>query len=171
MSTQRFHEQVWPLRDRLYRTALRLLGEQAAAEDMVQESLIKIWEKRHDLSAVKQPTAWCLRIVSNRCIDWLRSQKRHPSTELAAAERMVDQQPNPQELLENHDKQAIVVAALSALSPQRRQVVELREIEGLTYQEIADILGISLDQVRTDLHRGRLQLRNLLQTEKGNSTA
>lgn len=166
MSTQRFYEQVWPLRDRLYRTALRLLGEPATAEDMVQESLIKIWEKRHDLPEVKQPAAWCTRIVNNRCIDWLRSQKRHPSMELSAAQMMADQQPNPQELLEKNDNKTIVTAALSALSPQRRQVVELREIEGLAYQEIADILGISLDQVRTDLHRGRLQLRKLLQTEK-----
>lgn len=166
MSTKRFHEQVWPLRDRLYRIALRLLGEQATAEDMVQESLIKIWEKRAELGHIQQPAAWCMRIVRNRCIDWLRSPKRLLSGELAAAHYLPDQQADPLALLERKDQMSLIAAALAALAPQRRQVVELREIEGLSYQEIAEIMGISLDQVRTDLHRGRLQLRQLLQTEK-----
>ncbi len=154
------------MRDRLYRVAFRLLGESAAAEDMVQDSLLKIWEKRSELPHIQQPAAWCIRILNNRCIDLLRNRQRVTYSDLATAHQLYDPTPNPQQQLEHNDRKQRIVAALQSLPLQRRQVVELREIEGLSYQEIATILGISLDQVRTDLHRARLQLRQLLQTEK-----
>ncbi|MEM9834863.1 MAG: sigma-70 family RNA polymerase sigma factor [Bacteroidota bacterium] len=166
MSAQRFHEQVWPLRDRLYRLALRLVGEGAEAEDVVQETMIKIWEKRTDLDEIHNLEGWCMRLVRNLGIDKLRSRQRKGLTSLDQAALMQENGAGPARQLEGKDAMEQLQKMLQNLPEQRRLVVQLREIEGLSYKEIAAALDISVDQVKTDIHRGRQQLRRTL-TQQG----
>ncbi len=162
MSTQIFQQQVWPLRDRLYRMAFRLLGERAEAEDVVQEVMIKLWERREELPNIQNVEGWCVRIVRNHGIDRYRSRKRRSSTGLEQAAELADQAPDPALQLQTSDMQERIHRLIQGLPEQRRLVLQLREIEGLSYREIAEQLRITLDQVRTDIHRGRQALRAAL---------
>lgn len=162
MSTQIFQNQVWPLRDRLYRLAFRLLGERSEAEDAVQEAMIKLWERREELTSVQNVEGWCVRVVRNQSIDRYRSRKRRSTAGLDQAAELVETTPNPAAQLQTRDMQERIHRLIQGLPEQRRMVLQLREIEGLSYQEIADQLRISLDQVRTDIHRGRQALRKAL---------
>ena len=162
MSTQIFQQQVWPLRERLYRVAFRLLGERAEAEDVVQEAMIKLWERREELATIKNVEGWCIRIVRNHGIDRYRSRKRRSSSGLEQAAELADPTPDPSAQLQTRDMQTRIHRLIQQLPEQRRMVIQLREIDGMSYREIADQLKISLDQVRTDIHRGRVALRAAL---------
>lgn len=163
MSTQRFRDHIWPLRDRLYRLAVQVVGERAEAEDVVQETMIKIWEKRDSLDQINNLDAWCARLVRNLGIDRYRSRKRRAQINLDQAATVADAAPSPVGHLQARDLQHQIDHCMQQLPTQRRMVIHLREVEGLSYKEIAQTLEISLDQVRTDIHRGRLFLRNALQ--------
>lgn len=166
MSAQRFHDQVWPLRDRLYRIALRLSGQQDEAEDIVQETMIKLWEDRSGLEQIKNIEGWCVRLVRNLGIDKLRSRQRKRLTDIDQAVTIAETSANPEKQLEGNDTMDQINLLIQQLPEQRRMVIQLREIEEMSYQEIADTLDISVDQVKTDIHRGRQYLRLAL-TQNG----
>lgn len=166
MSAHRFHEQVWPLRDRLYRVALRLTGERAEAEDVVQETMIKIWEQRGGLSDINNVEGWCTRLVRNLGIDKIRSRQRRGIADLEKAGDPADMSAGPVRRLQSKDAMDKLERAMATLPEQRRTILQLREIEGYSYREIAETLDISVDQVRTDIHRGRNALRKSLQNCK-----
>jgi len=163
MNAQRFRDSIWPQRDRLYRLALRLVGESTEAEDVVQETMIKLWEDRNRLAEVNNLDAWCTRLVRNLGIDRLRSKQRRRNQPLEAAPQVADRAPDPIKSLQAADLKSHIDRLMMKLPEQRRLVLHLREVEGLSYREIADQLGISLDQVRTDIHRARQFLRAALQ--------
>ena len=162
MNHQRFQEQVWPMRDRLYRLALRLIGEQAEAEDVVQETMIKIWEDRDRLGRIQNLEGWCTRLVRNLGVDRLRVKQRRPSINIEKAYHLADVQQDVHRQVEGKESMAAIEQLLQTMPEQRRLVIHLREIEGLSYKAIASQLDISLDQVRTDIHRGRQFLRAAL---------
>lgn len=166
MSAQRFHNQVWPLRDRLYRLAFRLSGEKAEAEDIVQETMIKLWEDRNGLDEIKNIEGWCVRLVRNLGIDKIRSRKRKRLTDIDQAGAVVERSANPERQLEGSDTMDQINRLIQKLPEQRRMVLQLREIEEMSYKEIAEALNISVDQVKTDIHRGRQYLRRAL-TQNG----
>ncbi|MEL6140780.1 MAG: sigma-70 family RNA polymerase sigma factor [Bacteroidota bacterium] len=150
------------MRDRLYRLALRLIGEQTEAEDVVQETMIKIWEDRDKLARINNLEGWCTRLVRNLGIDRLRVKQRRPSLDIEKAFHLTDDRPDVHRQVETKESMAEIERLLLSMPEQRRLVIHLREIEGLSYKEIASQLDISLDQVRTDIHRGRLYLRKAL---------
>lgn len=162
MSTQIFHRQVWPLRERLYRVAYRLLGERTEAEDVVQDTMIKLWEKRAELGTINNVEAWCIRLLKNQGIDRFRKLQRRNTQGLDETHDLPSRDMNPNKKLQQQELRQHIHAVIQALPLQRRMVVHLREIEGQSYQEIADALDLSLDQVRTDLHRARKSLRAAL---------
>ncbi len=163
MSNDTFHEQVWPLRNRLYRIALRLVGEPETAEDVVQDTLLKLWQQRDRLAGISSIEGWCVRLVRNTGIDRTRDAYHRRRTDLDRAGDRADPLPDPAALLEISDERARLDRLLAALPPDRRLVIQLREIEGYTYQEIADHLQMNLSQVKSELHRGRKSLREAVE--------
>ncbi len=163
MSNDPFHEQVWPLRNRLYRIALRLVGEPETAEDVVQDTLLKLWQQRDRLAGIGSIEGWCVRLVRNTGIDRTRDAYHRRRTDLDRAGDRADPLPDPAGLLEISDERDRLDRLLAALPPDRRLVIQLREIEGFTYQEIADHLQMNLSQVKSELHRGRKSLREAVE--------
>lgn len=149
------------MRDRLYRLALRMTGDGGEAEDVVQEVLISGWQRQEEIVQLDNPPAWLLRMTHNRAIDKLRSRRARTSNEQAAA------QPDrstltPLRLVEAEDTLSHIHRLMNRLPTEQRSVLHLREVEGLSYLEIAEATGLSMDQVKVYLHRGRKQLRELL---------
>lgn len=157
-----FREQIWPIKDRLYRLALRVVDDRAEAEDVVQEVMIKLWQQGKDIKLIKNLEAWCLRMTRNQALDKLKGgyRKRRTSLERQQYDLKATEQPDQQ--LIGKDTYRQVHQIMQELPESHRSVVQLRDIEGLSYQEIAEALEMTMPQVKTNLFRARKSLREAL---------
>ena len=148
---------------RVYRLAYRLTGNSYDAEDLTQEVFVRVFRS---LSTYTPGTfeGWLHRITTNLFLDQVRRKKRIRFDALAedADARMPGREPDPSRAYDDTHLDDDVQAALDALPPDFRAAVVLCDIEGLTYEEIAEALGIKLGTVRSRIHRGRAQLRQAL---------
>ena len=160
-----FHQHVFPIRHKLYRFALRITGSVHEAEDVVQEVLERVWKAPQEQSAtVKNWEAWCMTLTRNRSLDKIRAQtQRRTDTIDRATERHADGA-TPAQAAEINDLVARVKQLMQNLPEKQRLVMHLRDIEELSYEEIAELLDISLDQVKVNLHRARKSIREKLLT-------
>lgn len=141
----------------LVRYAIRVLGTQDAAEDVVQEAFIRLWETREQLDAGKSVRGFLYRIVHNRTVDELRRRRLRGdrSIRLRAA---LPTPPTPAELTQAGQLEAAAAHAIEALADRRREVFVLAHLHGLSYREISEALGIS---PRTVANHMTLALREL----------
>jgi len=148
---------------RVYRLAYRLTGNQHDAEDLTQEVFVRVFRS---LSQYTPGTfeGWLHRITTNLFLDQVRRKARIRFEGLPedAADRLASRELGPQQLIDDRTYDADVQAALDALPPDFRVAVVLCDIEGLTYEEISELLGVKLGTVRSRIHRGRAQLRDSL---------
>lgn len=148
---------------RVYRLAYRLTGNQHDAEDLTQEVFVRVFRS---LSQYTPGTfeGWLHRITTNLFLDQVRRKARIRFEGLPedAADRLASREIGPQQLLDDRTYDADIQAALDALPPDFRVAVVLCDIEGLTYEEISELLGIKLGTVRSRIHRGRSALRDSL---------
>jgi RNA polymerase sigma-70 factor (ECF subfamily) len=152
---------IMPIKDKLYRYALRILGNQMAAEDVVQEVFIKVWKKREEVEDIENKEAWCMTVTRNLALDKLRKKKyRHESVEDHYS--LQDGAMNPAEQIQSNDIMKQIRQAIDELPDDQRQVVHLRDVEGYKYKEIADITGLTIEKVKVYLHRARIVLRKQL---------
>ncbi len=155
--------------DRLYGLALRMLRDPAAAEDVVQESFLKLMAKAERLEGRARLATWLYRVVYNACIDRLREGKRLvpvPDEADDAAVPMprvlVDFRLSPEEMLKDAQTRGALEEAIAALSPTLRAAFLLRDVEGLSTAEAAEALGVTEANLKVRLHRARLALRERL---------
>lgn len=149
-----FEELVRRYQTSIYRVALRMLGSRADAQDAVQETFVRAWRAlprfRHD-SAI---STWLYRIVTRRALDKIASRR---STE-TLDEVEVEAGPDPAQAAEDQERLRAVRRAIAKLPPDQRAALVLREFEGLSYQEVAQVLGASVPAIKTRIHRGRLTI-------------
>ena len=161
MSPEAYKRDILPLKDKLYRLALRMLGDAAEAEDAIQEVLIKLWNQRDQLGAIQNLEAWSLRLTKNYCIDKLRSRRRQTESWNETI-NPVSWEPDPERQAESRDTFDLIRKLMNNLPEKLRLVMQLRDIEGLSYEEITEILEIPLSQVKINLFRARQQMRAYL---------
>ena len=143
----------------LYRFAYRLLGRSAAAEDVVQETFLRA-ARNHAKQLEGEPARrWLFVVARNLCVSHLRRAARHPEVPLDAGPETRSQRPNPAEAVDASERAGLVENAVAQWPPAMREVVVLREYEGMDYAQIADIVGCSLGTVKSRLARARGQLR------------
>ncbi|MEI2712367.1 MAG: RNA polymerase sigma factor SigE [Nocardioides sp.] len=149
--------------DRVYRLAYRLTGNKADAEDLTQEVFVRVF-RRLDTYSPGTFEGWLHRITTNLFLDGVRRKKRIRFDLLSdeRTERISAPTPAPETAYANTIFDADVESALAALPPDFRAAVVLCDIEGLTYEEIADVLGVKMGTVRSRIHRGRSMLREAL---------
>jgi RNA polymerase sigma factor (sigma-70 family) len=148
---------------RVYRLAYRLTGNQHDAEDLTQEVFVRVFRS---LSSYTPGTfeGWLHRITTNLFLDQVRRKQRIRFDSLPddAGDRLPGNDPGPERTWEHSHLDYDVQAALDTLAPEFRAAVVLCDIEGLSYEEIAATLDIKLGTVRSRIHRGRAQLRQVL---------
>ena len=150
--------------ERIYRLAFHLLGDAEEAKDATQETFVRAW-KELDVLRAGTAQAWLLRITVNLCLDWLRRRKfkgdfsewKNESQD-SLEHQLPDPRPNPLEQCLGREMQIKVREAISKLRPRFRAIVILRDLEGLSYQEIAQVLNIRVSKVKSDLFRGRREV-------------
>lgn len=148
----------------VYNLALRMLGGSDAAEDATQDAFFSAWR---NLSGFRGGNfrAWLLRIAANVCRDQLRKLKRHPSISLEALLLEPDNLPSGESAEDYALRRELggeIQKGLASLPQEQRLAVILSDIQGLTYEEIAQVMGCSLGTVKSRLNRGRIQLRDYL---------
>ena len=162
MSVEAFQAKVLPVKDKLYRFAIKLLQSEEDAKDVVQEVLIKVWNKREELGHLKSFEAWCMTVTRNLSIDKLKS-KHNRSRSFPEGFEVEEKRKGPHERLEMDDAMKRVNQFIQELPEKQKQIITLRDIEGYTYNEISEILDIDLNQVKVNLFRARKSIKeNLL---------
>ena len=154
---------------RVFTLAVYLLNHREEAEDVTQEVLVRFWQRGSDVDP-QRIGAWLMRVTRNRCIDVIRSRSTagNPSLQREGGrslEGAVDGRPGPDARVCASELGSKIHEALSGLSEPYRSVVVLREIQGLSYGEIRNVLDMPLNTVRVTLHRGRRRLREALREE------
>jgi len=167
-----FNELVLAYQQQVYNLAYRILGEPAAAADATQDAFISAYQNlaRFRGGSFK---SYLLRIVSNGCYDELRRRKRHPATSFEEFAEM-DEEANPllingherpDEIAERKEMARAIQAGIQMLPPDQRVTLALSDVQGLSYQEIAEMMRVSLGTVKSRLARARGKLRDYLQTQ------
>ncbi|GAA4402730.1 RNA polymerase sigma factor SigE [Tsukamurella soli] len=148
--------------DRVYRLAYRLSGNQHDAEDLTQETFIRVFKS---LSSYEPGTfeGWLHRITTNLFLDMVRRRGRIRMEALPEDyDRVPSSEPDPETVYDDANLGADLQRALDSLAPEFRAAVVLCDIEGLSYEEIATTLGVKLGTVRSRIHRGRQAIREAL---------
>lgn len=152
MTTTLLDRDLTHLRDRMYRFACSILGNSAEAEDAAHDTLEKLWRRRDELARCRNLEAFAITTLRNGCIDRLR---RRPAGRSELNERVASQE----DRIERWSNKELVRVALSRLPLRQREVLHLKEIEGYATYEIAEMIGVAENQVRTILSRARHALR------------
>ncbi|MGH3914922.1 MAG: RNA polymerase sigma factor [Pseudonocardiaceae bacterium] len=146
---------------KLYRLAARLLDDPRDAEDAVQEAFVTAWRRLEGFRGDAAFSSWMYRIVTNRCLKML--SKRRPAISLDDLEdRPGPDRGSPEQAAETGDRAAALQRALQNLPADQRACWVLRELHGLSYEDIADIVGSGPDAVRGRLHRARRKLAEVM---------
>jgi RNA polymerase sigma-70 factor (ECF subfamily) len=146
--------------DRAYAIALRIVGNAADAEDVVQDTMLKVWSNRGRWQHGRAKfSTWLYRVISNRCID-LRRKPRNEDVD--AVPEMADPQPDASSMIERNEVRNLLEAAMQQLPEQQRLAVILSYHENMSNGEIAEVMDTTIAAVESLLKRGRQQLRELL---------
>lgn len=148
----------------VYSLALRMLGDRQAAEDASQEAFFSAWRGIGSFRGGNFK-AWMLRITANACRDHLRKRKRNPTSsleELSIEFEVSGSTESPEDYALRLEVRAQIQRGLASLPSEQRLAVVLSDIQGLSYEEIAQVMGCSLGTVRSRLSRGRARLRDYL---------
>ena len=154
----------------VYNLALKMTGNPEDAADISQEAFIKAYHSLNSFRGDSKFSVWLYRIVSNLCLDFLRSKKRRPAVSLSAENEdgeeveldIADESQSPEALLERKLTREAVRRGLDSLPEEQRQILLLREIQGLSYDEIAAALDIEVGTVKSRIFRGRKKLCDYL---------
>lgn len=164
-SERAFEQLVRANEKKVYTLCLRMCGDPADAEEAAQEAFLAAWKGLPTFRGDSAFSTWLHRLAANACIDLLRRTRRTRAElslddELAA--EPVDERASPQRELERREQREAVQRGLAALPDEHRTVLVLREVEQLSYAEIAEATGLELGTVKSRISRARAQLRNYL---------
>ncbi|MBJ6367111.1 RNA polymerase sigma factor [Snuella sedimenti] len=160
MTQQEFLNTVMPFKDKVYRLAKRLLVSTEEAEDATQEVLLKLWNNKKKIQEYKNVEAFSMTMTKNFCFDKLKSKQ---AQNLKIVHSNYEEKNLPlQKQVELHDSVSWVSKIIEELPEQQRMVIQLRDIEGYDFNEIADMLDMNNTAVRVSLSRARKTIREKL---------
>lgn len=171
--TRAFDRLVTKHRGTIYAMIRNMVHHDADAWDLSQEAFVKAWRALPRFESRARFTTWMFRISHNVVYDWLRKRRIESDSELndelldagrmdASAPTAPGPRLRPDEAMEREEVRAQIDAAIRTLSPDHREVILLREVQGLDYKEIAEATGSSIGTIMSRLHYARKKLRNLL---------
>ncbi len=161
MSTEKMKVLELPFKDKLYRFALNIVGNTFDAEDIMQELMIKIWNRIDQYKEIENKEAWCMTVTRNMAIDKTRNKKT-AAQDISDYHHLKDSDVTPDKQIELDERFGNIMALVNQLPEKQKIIVHLRDVEGYSYQEIADMTDNTLDFVKVSLHRARKALKEAL---------
>ena len=161
MMLEYFKAEVLPLKNKLFRFALSILGDEDMAKDIVQETMIKTWEKRMELNRINNLEAWCMTMTRNFALDKLRS-KHHKTMGLESNFDQEIIERSPYQLTEMNNTMEAIDEIVDSLPLKQKESFQLRDVEGFSYQEISEITGYNLNDVKVNIFRARKTIKAIL---------
>ena len=162
-----FKHDILPLKNIIFRTALRIVLNREEAEDIVQDTLIKLWERRNELEKVENLEAFALTMARNLALD--RKEKmdnQHVSFDDEEHDRPNEGLEGTDSHLMHQETSGFIANIINALPEKQRTIIQLRDIEGKSYKEIANVLSISESDVKVTLFRARNELKEKILQKK-----
>ena len=159
MDLEAFENQVLPTKNKLFRFALRFLGNEEEAKDIVQEVFLKVWNSRHQTQEIQNWEAWCMRLTRNLSLDRIRLMNRKPTRPIEESFDLHHAALTPHESTEMGESMNKIAQMIAALPEKQRQIIHLRDVEGYSYQEICEILQLEMNHVKVNLFRARAAVR------------
>lgn len=158
-----FRNDVLPLKNELFRLALRITLNKAEAEDIVQETMIKVWNRRDTWDKIDSIEAFCLTICRNMALDKVKAAANNSVTIDSETEREMPPDrsyaADPEEQAVQRDKVNVVRRIMNSLPEKQRTAMQLRDFEGKSYRDIATIMGVSEEQVKVSIFRARQTIK------------
>lgn len=154
-----FEALMTPHLDTIYRVCLRLMGNERDAEDCAQETLLRVWRSLSSFRGQAKFSTWVCRIAVNLCLDELRKRRTKQSESLEemreAGFDVQDKSSTPEGISEKNETRKMINSVLSSLSDEHRTMLILRDVQGFSYDEIAEMLSLPLNTVKSRLSRAR----------------
>lgn len=157
MKKYTFRNDVLPLKNELFRLALRITQDRAEAEDVVQDTMIRVWKKHDSWDMLDSIEAFCLTICRNLSLDRMKGKRQITEN--------LDDNPEPVALTtpfeqaQQRDRVRLARQVIDSLPEKQRSCMQLRDIEGKAYKEIATVLNITEEQVKVNIFRARQTVR------------
>ena len=154
-----FRNDVLPLKNELFRLALRITLNRVEAEDIVQDTLIKVWDRRFEWESLDSIEAFSLTVCRNLSLDRLRKKENSNDSleDVNIAEPVASS--NPQDRMIQEDRVSLVRQIIDSLPEKQRSCMQLRDFEGKSYKEIAQVLDITEEQVKVNIFRARQMVK------------
>lgn len=155
-----FRDDVLPLKNELFRLALRITLNRFEAEDIVQDTLIKVWNRRSDWNDIDSIEAFSLTICRNLSLDRIKKKENNNDSleDVKGAEPLTSS--NPQDRMIQEDRVGLIKQIVDSLPEKQRSCMQLRDFEGKSYKEIATILDITEEQVKVNIFRARQAVKH-----------
>ncbi|NOY51726.1 MAG: RNA polymerase sigma factor [Chlorobi bacterium] len=164
MSKKIFEHKIMPQSDKMYRYAFSILKNKELAKDVVQECLMKIWDKRKILPQIKSYDSWVMRITRNQCYDWVKTNRFSIGDEALNNIANIDETDYESILKDN---ELWLSRITDSFSQKNKEIFHLREVEEMTYQEIAEVMSLSLSDVKVSVYRMRQKIKSSFRKIEG----
>jgi RNA polymerase sigma-70 factor (ECF subfamily) len=159
MLARDFKTDVLPMSNKLLRFAFQILQNEEEAKDVLQDTFLKLWQKRDELEKVENLEAFAFRMIRNRCLDVIRV-RRTVSLEIVKKDKLPGEEVSDTDQLENSDSVNLIKRIISELPDIQRTIIQLRDIEQLEYEEIAEATEMNVNAIRVNLSRARKKVRD-----------
>ena len=160
MTVETFKIEVLPMKHKLFRLANRLLQNVPEAEDVVQEIFLRLWSRRDKLGEYRSLEAFAMTMTKNLCLDKLKSKRSKTDEFTEKHDQAIEKTPYSE--MEKGDAYNKVRRLIDMLPEQQRLIIQLRDIEGYEYDEIAEMMNISENTIRVNLSRARKKVRDTM---------
>lgn len=157
-----FEQLVVAYREQVFRLALRMCGSEADADEVAQEAFLSAWKALPNFRGESQFSTWLYQLTTHAAIDLMRREKRQIAADDITEVSAADPAPSPQQQAEQSEQREIVRDAILQLAPEQREVVVLRFMEELSYEEIGAVLKLPSGTVKSRLNRAKAQLKEIL---------
>jgi RNA polymerase sigma factor (sigma-70 family) len=162
MTTHEFKHMVIPVGNKLFHFARLLLKDENEARDAVQETYLKLWKMREELASVKNVEAFAMKLTKNWCLDRLKAKKPVFVDSYSGKLDISGDSTSPYQSLETADRMKQFQLLTGQLPEQQQLLIQLRDIQGYEFEEIAEVTGMSVNNIRVSLSRARMKLREKL---------
>jgi len=163
MTANDFNNKIVPLSDKLYRYAYRFLGDADQSQDAVQEVFIKLWKQRERIVEIENVEAFAIRITRNYCLDVIKSRRTVSMDVNDYFKDRISDESDPEKELYKSDSMKKLAQIVQELTEPHRTVLRMRDIEGYSNEEVGEVLGLSVGNIRVVLSRARKKVREGLE--------